>query len=332
MRDSPLVPESPSMDELAALRAIVEGTARSTGDEFFKTLVRHLAGALGVQHAMVAEFVTATRVRALSYWQVCSKIAPDVEYDLAGTPCEDVARGRLCHYPIGVAKKFPTDLPLTEMGIESYLGVPLIAPDGQNLGHLCVFDPKPMPEEPRNLLIFRIFAARAATELARLRLEKHLAESEQRYRDLYEEAPIAYVHEDLESRFLSANRAAMRILGLKPEEVVGNVGMAMVPDTPDAQRRVQEAFASIGRGTDTSGVVLELRRKDNGKPIFVQWWSKPEPGGKYTRTMFADITEHVLMEREEKSSWPPRMFISRKKSSRFTISKRSSARARPCSK
>jgi len=125
---------------------------------------------------------------------------------------------------------------------------------------------------------FRIFAARAVTELARLRLEKILEESEQRFRDLYEEAPIAYVKEDLESRFISANRAAMRILGLKPEEVVGNVGIAMVPDTPDAQRRVQEAFASIGRGTDTSGVVLELRRKDNGKPIFIQWWSKPEPG------------------------------------------------------
>src|SRR5271167_543290 len=116
----PLESGSPSIDELAALRAIVEGTARSTGDEFFKTLVRHLASALGVQHSMVAEFVTPSRVRALAYWQV-NKIVPDIEYDLAGTPCEDVARGSLCHYPIGVAKKFPKDLPLAEMGIESYL-------------------------------------------------------------------------------------------------------------------------------------------------------------------------------------------------------------------
>jgi formate hydrogenlyase transcriptional activator len=210
-----------------------------------------------------------------------------------------VARGNLCHYPIGVAKRFPTDLPLTEMGIESYLGVPLVSPDGRNLGHLCVFDPKPMPEEPRNLLIFRIIAARAATELTRLRLEKTLAESEQRFRDLYEEAPIAYVKEDLESRFISANRAAMRILGVKPEEVPGTVGISLIPNTPDAQRRVKEAFESIGRGTDTSGVVLELRRKDNGKPIWIQWWSKPEPGGKYTRTMFVDITERVLVEQEK---------------------------------
>jgi transcriptional regulator with GAF, ATPase, and Fis domain len=62
---------------------------------------------------------------------------------------------------------------------------------------------------------------------------------------------------------------------------------------------VQEAFASIGRGTDTSGVVLELRRKDDGRPIWIEWWSKPDPSGKFTRTMFIDITERVLAEREK---------------------------------
>src|SRR5215468_6231452 len=142
-----------------------------------------------------------------------------------------------------------------------------------------------MPAEPRKLFTMRIFAARAAAELERLRYEQRLRESEERYRDLYEEAPIGYVQEDLESRFQSANQAALRILGLKPEEVNGTVGMSLVPDTPNAQRRVKEAFASIGRGTDTSGVVLELRRKDDGRPIWIQWWSRPEPGGQYTRTM-----------------------------------------------
>jgi transcriptional regulator with GAF, ATPase, and Fis domain len=72
-----------------------------------------------------------------------------------------------------------------------------------------------------------------------------------------------------------------------------------VPDTPDAQRRLREALESIGRGTDTSGVVLEMRRKDDGKPVWVQWWSKPAPDGDYTRTMFVDITERVLMQQEQ---------------------------------
>jgi formate hydrogenlyase transcriptional activator len=116
---------------------------------------------------------------------------------------------------------------------------------------------------------------------------------------LFDEAPIAYVHEGLDTRLIRANRAACRILGLKPEEVTGTYGKSFVPDTPEAQRRVREALESIGRGADTSGVVLELRRKDNGKPIWTQWWSRPDPGGTYTRTMFVDITERVLMEREK---------------------------------
>ena len=128
--------------------------------------------------------------------------------------------------------------------------------------------------------------------------KKARAQSEERFRDLFDEAPIAYVHEGVNSRFIQANRTAMRILGLKPDEIEGTFGKSLVPDTPDAQRRLREALDSIGRGSDTSGVILELRRKDDGKPVWVQWWSRPAAGGDYTRTMFLDITDRVLMEHE----------------------------------
>ncbi len=126
-----------------------------------------------------------------------------------------------------------------------------------------------------------------------------LAESEEHFRDLFDEAPIAYVHEGLDSRFIRVNRTAMRILGIKPQEVTGTYGKSFVPDTPEAQLRVRQALESIGRGTDTSGVMLELRRKDDGKPVWIQWWSRPDPSGAYTRTMFIDITDRVLMEQEQ---------------------------------
>jgi hypothetical protein len=61
--------ESASSDEAAVLRALVEGTAANTGEDFFRTLVRHLAEALDVRHAFVAEFTAVrTRVRTLAYW------------------------------------------------------------------------------------------------------------------------------------------------------------------------------------------------------------------------------------------------------------------------
>jgi formate hydrogenlyase transcriptional activator len=287
-------------EELVALRAIVEAASRSSGEEYFRAFVRHLARLVDVHYALIAEFAspeTTTKARTIAFWAT-DHIAENFEWTLAGTPCEEVIHGNLCHHPSGVRQRFPEDRPLVEWGIESYLGVPLRDSQGTVFGHVAVFDERPMPEEPRKLLTFRILAARAAAELARLHLEQQLRESEERLRDLYEEAPIAYVTEDMESRFISANRAAQRILGIKPEDVPGIVGLSLVPDRPDAQRVARDQFALQVHGEETRGVVVELRRKDNGKPVWIEIWAKPEPGGKYTRTMFLDVTDRVLMEQE----------------------------------
>jgi formate hydrogenlyase transcriptional activator len=55
----------------------------------------------------------------------------------------------------------------------------------------------------------------------------------------------------------------------------------------------------LANGTDARGVVLELRRRVDGRPLWVRWWCKPEPTGNYTRSMFMDITDQVLMEQEK---------------------------------
>jgi formate hydrogenlyase transcriptional activator len=255
--------------DFAALQYIVEGTAGSTGDDFFRNLVEHLAKAIGTHHAFVSEFTPPQRIRTLAFWSG-SGIVPNIEYDLPGTPCQEVIDGGLCTYYSGLQNKYPE----TEKGIESYLGVPLKSKDSTVLGHLCAFDESPLSEDRHRIAIFNIFAARAAAELDRLRLEKSLRDSEERLRDLFDEAPIAYVNEDLQSRFIRANDAALRILGVRRDEVNGMVGMSLVPDTPEAQKRVRDAFESIGKGIDTSGVVLELRRKDDGKPLFIQWCAR----------------------------------------------------------
>jgi len=281
-------------DELLALRAITEATARDSGKEFMNSLVRHLADTVKARHCFVAEFLPPQRVRTIAY---CSDgtLNDNIEFDLPGTPCEEVIRGGLCHIPSGVHRKYPE----RERGIESYLGVPLKSRDGRVLGHLCVFDERPMPTEPRMLFMFETFAARAAVELERLKLDQRLREREDELRDLFEEAPIAYVHEGLDTRFLHANRAALNTLGVRPEEVSTQYGSSLIPDTPEAQGRLREALAQIARGDQANGVILELRRKDNGKPLWIRWWSKPDPGGTYTRTMFIDITEQILLEREQ---------------------------------
>jgi len=123
-----------------------------------------------------------------------------------------------------------------------------------------------------------------------------LAQSEERFRDLFDEAPIAYLFEEIDSRIVQANRSAMRILGIKPEEIPGLFRKSLVPDTPEAQRRLRDALEAVRNGTDMNGAVLEMRRKDDGRPIWIKWWSRPVPDGKYLRAMFIDITQSVLME------------------------------------
>ena len=63
----------------------------------------------------------------MAYWGA-DRILENLEWDLAGTPCDDVVRGNLCHHPTGVRLKFPADTALVKLGIESYLGVPLLRP------------------------------------------------------------------------------------------------------------------------------------------------------------------------------------------------------------
>ena len=197
-------------EELAALRAIVDASSHGFGEEYFQTLVRTVARTVDTRWAFIAQFSVPeshTKARTIAFWDR-DHFAENFEWTLAGTPCEDVVSGKLCHYTSGVRQKFPDDPYPRLWGIESFLGVPLCDSAGTVLGHLAAFDDRPMPEEPRKLLTFRIFASHAAAELTRLHLERQLRDSVEQLRDLYDEAPIAYVKEDLESRFISANRAA----------------------------------------------------------------------------------------------------------------------------
>src|SRR5271166_5619324 len=226
-------PAEAQMKDIALLRSIVDGTSHSTGDHFLRQLVRRVAQTIGVHNAFVSELLPGERIRTLAFWSN-GKFVENIEYAFPGTPCEEVIHSSSCHIPSGVHKKYAP----REPGVESYIGVALRSQSGKVLGHLCGFDEAPMPSDPRRLYIFQIFASRAGAELERLSIERELRISEDRFRDLFDEAPIAYVHEGLDSHFIRANRAARRILGITLEDVPHMVGKTMAPDTPDAQRRM----------------------------------------------------------------------------------------------
>ena len=161
----------------SALRSVAEGTAAVTGEDFFSSLVYHLTCALSVDYAFVTECMekrSPIHVRTLAFW--CKKdFRQNFEYKLANTPCKEVVDGSVCYYPNNIQQAFPRDYELNRLNAESYIGVPLINSAGTILGHLVVIDEKPIEDGSTELAILKIFAARAAAELERQKVEAQLA-------------------------------------------------------------------------------------------------------------------------------------------------------------
>ncbi|MGH7848527.1 MAG: hypothetical protein ACREQW_25590, partial [Candidatus Binatia bacterium] len=84
------------------LRIVTEGTATVTGGDFFRSLVRHLAQALQVRYAFVAQCTeeTKTAVQTMAFW-TGENCGENITFSLHGTPCENVISGEACCYPQG---------------------------------------------------------------------------------------------------------------------------------------------------------------------------------------------------------------------------------------
>ncbi|MDH4251031.1 MAG: sigma 54-interacting transcriptional regulator [Nitrospira sp.] len=218
-----------------ALRAILEGTATETGQQFFAALVQNLAKALGTHGAWVTEyFPELRRLRALAFW-MDGQWVTDYEVDIAGTPCERVIdTAKLVHSPDRILEIYPHEEELKAAGAVSYMGVPLQDTDGQVLGHMAVIDRRPIPEEPRVHAIFQIFAARAAAELQRMRAEVEVREREEKVGRLLSSAMDAIIELDDHLHITHVNPASEKTFRCRANEMIGQDFRCFVrPDDAD---------------------------------------------------------------------------------------------------
>ena len=188
------------------LQNLVEGTAATTGQDFFPALVSHMAKALNVTYALVTEEVEGT-LQSLAFW-AGGVLQPTFTYHPARTPCEWALRDGKFYCECLVQQLFPQDLDLVEMGAESYLGIALQDTQGRAIGNLCILHTQriPNPQQAENLM--RVFAARAVAELERSRATQSLEHVnrnlevlvEQRTADLMQRsAQLEAINKELES-------------------------------------------------------------------------------------------------------------------------------------
>ncbi|MCM2357683.1 MAG: ATP-binding protein [Geobacteraceae bacterium] len=167
----------------ATLQEIVQGVSAATGEEFFASLAKHLAGTLRTDFALVGELTgeTPPRIRTIAMFGKGRPMA-NFEYSLTGTPCAEAITGKGngagCFFSEGVTRKFPADHLLVEMGVEGCICTPLRDSAGQTMGVMAALSCRPMKEKALADSLFQIFATRAAAELERRRTELKLRERE----------------------------------------------------------------------------------------------------------------------------------------------------------
>jgi len=98
---------APGRSAQEALQIVLRGTARETGQGFFKALVDNLIEATGTYGGWVTEYLPDSRsLRALAF-RVGGDWIEHFERPVDGTPCQAVIDGRrLLHFPDRILEIF----------------------------------------------------------------------------------------------------------------------------------------------------------------------------------------------------------------------------------
>ena len=256
------------LDEDATVRAILEGTATETGERFFAALVKSLAEALDTYSSWVTEYIEESRkLRAMAFW-VDGQLAENFEIDIIGTPCEAVIQSaRLVRYPDNMINLFPDSSTIREFAAVSYMGVPLIDSNGKILGNLAVLDNRPMPEEPRSQVLFRIFAAPAAAELQRIQAEAEIRRREEKYRRIVETAGEGFILMNKNLIITDVNEALCQLVGHRRENIIGKSPLEFVTKDFRQFMETNQKEISAGKYKEFEGTLVS--QNDRNIPVLV---------------------------------------------------------------
>jgi PAS domain S-box-containing protein len=160
------------------LENISLGVSAEIGESFFRSLVKYLSKALGLEYAFVWELADQQVRTVAGYGD--GQFLPNYEYPLKTTPCANLVGKQLSIYRTNLQQQFPQATLLREVGAESYIGVPLLDSAGKILGFICVLSRSPLDNTRLMEEILKIFAVRAGMELERKKSEAELMRQTQR--------------------------------------------------------------------------------------------------------------------------------------------------------
>jgi PAS domain S-box-containing protein len=208
-----------SMD--GALFVVAQRGWLADAENFFDALARYLGENLDMDYVVIDRIDEDPAIAETVALYARGAIVPNMRYALKGTPCENVLGRRLCVYPQGVQQLFPEDNLLAEMGVQSYIGIPLWDCSGQPIGLIALMGSKPCSDAAPATQLLQLVATRAAAELTRERNDCILRRREHEFRTLAESLPDSIVRYDREGRIIYVNPVLEKNLGAAAANMIG---------------------------------------------------------------------------------------------------------------
>ena len=215
---------------------LAENLAADSSDSFFTSLVYRLAKTLNLDFAAVAESVPNSdgMVRMLAFYDRRNEKYEHTESDfsLKGTPGYKVVQGQVQVFRSNVAAQFPDDDYLQSLEIDSYIAVPVLGENDQQLGLISLMHSSELPNVELAQSVLTIFAIRASAEIERRRIQQEKSQREQQQKLFIENNPNGMFVVDIDppmslavslqkqvqwladnSRFVECNESLLRIFG-----------------------------------------------------------------------------------------------------------------------
>jgi PAS domain S-box-containing protein len=203
-----------------------------------------------------------------------------------------------------IETRFPFLRASFRSGFRSMISVPLISKD-QVIGALNLRSIKPNVYTDRDLKIAESIGIQISGAIANALLfaehrstEEALRESEMKFRDLYDNAPLGYHEYNLEGRITNVNRTDLEMLGYTVEETIGRPIWELNVNEETVRTQVLAKLA----GTQPPGKEQErvYRRKDGTTfPVLIEDRLILDENGRIQgiRCMIQDITERKRVEK-----------------------------------
>lgn len=210
---------------------------QSNGIEFLKEVSVFLTNLLNVNYILIDSYsVTKPKIAKIECFYNRSKqqFLPLTSYNLLNTPCENVINKEICYYPKNTQKLFPKDVVLSEMSIESYVGLPLWDAYKQPIGLIAIMDTKGIKNITSVKKVLQIIAIKTEKVLEKIIFDEQLKiknsdlqvskkiikESENLYKSIITQAGDALYLSDFEGNILEVNHTSTKDTGYSRGELL----------------------------------------------------------------------------------------------------------------